>query len=67
MGLEVATLLSPKVKNISSATFACLQNIKKLQDSYSGDNREGEIPDSISNSEVKSLIADGTIRKSMGE
>lgn len=32
-----------------------------------GDIREGEIPDPIPNSEVKTFIADGTIRKSMGE
>ena len=32
-----------------------------------GGNREGEIPDPIPNSEVKTLIADGTIHKSMEE
>jgi hypothetical protein len=32
-----------------------------------GDNREGEIPDSIPNSEVKPFIADGTARKSVEE
>ena len=32
-----------------------------------GGNREEEIPDPIPNSEVKLLIADGTIRKSMEE
>ena len=37
------------------------------QDFSLGGNREGEIPDPIPNSEVKPFIADGTIRKSMGE
>ena len=32
-----------------------------------GDHGEGEIPDPIPNSEVKTFIADGTIRKSMEE
>ena len=32
-----------------------------------GDNREGEIPDPIPNSEVKTFIANGTARKSAGE
>ncbi len=32
-----------------------------------GGLREGEIPDPIPNSEVKTFIADGTVRKSMGE
>ena len=34
---------------------------------FSGGHREGEIPDPIPNSEVKPLIADGTVRKSMVE
>ena len=34
---------------------------------YLGGNREREIPDPISNSEVKPLIADGTAHKSVGE
>ena len=32
-----------------------------------GDNREGEIPDPIPNSEVKPFIADGTAHKSVEE
>ena len=32
-----------------------------------GGTGEGEIPDPIPNSEVKTLIADGTLRKSRGE
>jgi hypothetical protein len=34
---------------------------------FLGGNGEGEIPDSIPNSEVKPFIADGTARKSVGE
>ena len=34
---------------------------------FPGGNREREIPDPIPNSEVKPLIADGTVRKSMEE
>jgi hypothetical protein len=34
---------------------------------FSGDHREGEIPDPIPNSEVKTLVADGTSRKRLGE
>ena len=34
---------------------------------FFGGYREGEIPDPIPNSEVKTLVADGTMRKSMGE
>ena len=39
-------------------------NIQKI---YLGGIREREIPDPISNSEVKPLIADGTAHKSVGE
>ena len=33
----------------------------------SGGHREGEIPDPIPNSEVKTLVADGTSLKRLGE
>ena len=34
---------------------------------FLGGNREGDTPDPIPNSEVKPLLADGTIHKSMEE
>ena len=44
--------------------FIALRIYKRF---FSGDHREGEIPDPIPNSEVKPLIADGTTHKSVGE
>ncbi len=41
--------------------------LRSVQYNFLGDIREGEIPDPIPNSEVKPLIADGTVRKSMVE
>ncbi len=38
-----------------------------MRHNFSGDHREGDTPDPFPNSEVKPLVADGTMRKSMGE
>jgi len=47
------------IKEISSSDFC-----SKF---FLGGYREGEIPDPIPNSEVKTFIADGTMHKSMEE
>ncbi len=39
----------------------------KIYKFLSGDHREGETPDPIPNSEVKTFFADGTAHKSVGE
>lgn len=38
-----------------------------MTNTFSGGHREGEIPDPIPNSEVKTLVADGTSLKRLGE
>ncbi len=45
--------------------FSCVVTLDVKQ--FSGGNRERETPEPIPNSAVKPLVADGTIRKSMGE
>lgn len=43
--------------------------LERLQEQtvFSGGNREGETPDPIPNSVVKTFFADGTAHKSVGE
>jgi hypothetical protein len=60
------------VKNVFKRRLALVKaNMKLIRNFQSqillGGNGEEEIPDPIPNSEVKLLIADGTIHKSMEE
>ena len=58
------------IKRILQASFFVSEELLEV-DSFAkfllGGNREEEIPEPISNSEVKLLIADGTAHKSVGE
>ncbi len=59
---------TPRSKRSGELKFQALFFVcENIRESFLGGNGEGGIPEPIPNSEVKPLIADGTIHKSMEE